>query len=79
MNPPLNTPRASAPAQSYRLELLRALPDIESAVLRKLGFVRRYKDGVTLAQRGQLMTSVLVLVRQVQPAVRTVVMPAAMR
>jgi len=39
------------------------LPDIESAALRKLGFVRRYKDGVTLAQRGQLMTSVLVLVR----------------
>lgn len=47
--------------QSYRLDLLQALPALESEALRKLGAVYRYRDGATLAQRGQPMKSVLVL------------------
>jgi len=49
--------------QSYRLDLLQALPALESEALRKLGAVYRYSDGATLAQRGQRMKSVLVLTK----------------
>jgi CRP-like cAMP-binding protein len=41
--------------------LLQVLPASEAEALRKLGVVHRYRDGATLAQRGQRMKSVLVL------------------
>lgn len=66
VNPrPLNSrplqPDPSVAPFSYRLDLLKELPTLESAALRELGAVRRYRDGATLAQRGQRMTSVLVV------------------
>ncbi|MBL8341546.1 MAG: Crp/Fnr family transcriptional regulator [Rubrivivax sp.] len=53
----------SADSSAYRLDLLQALPASESEALRKLGVVHRYRDGATLAQRGQPMRSVLVLTK----------------
>lgn len=61
MNPQKDHSDPLAAPLSYRLDLLQELPAPESAALRKMGAVLRYRDGATLAQRGQRMTSVLVL------------------
>lgn len=61
MNTVRHDPASSPTPPSYRLDLLRALPVPESEALRKMGAVSRYRDGATLAMRGQQMQSVLVL------------------
>jgi len=49
--------------RSYRLDLLRELPEAAAEALRAQGVKRRHADGVTLVQRGQPMRSVLILLR----------------
>lgn len=56
-------PEPNSAPRSYRLDLLQALPASEAEALRKLGSVHRYRDGTTLALRGQRMKAVLVLTK----------------
>lgn len=63
MSPLRHDPDTSRGTPSYRLDLLQALPASESEALRKLGATCRYRDGATLARRGQRMKSVPVLTK----------------
>lgn len=54
---------AVGPAVSYRSDLLKSLPAAAAAQLLRRGHRRRVPDGATLAQRGQPLGSVLVLIR----------------
>jgi CRP/FNR family transcriptional regulator, cyclic AMP receptor protein len=63
VNPSRRASRGLLRSPSYRLDFLRELPPATAEVLRRHGVKRRHASGVTLVQRGQSMTSVVVLLR----------------
>ena len=63
MSPDHRAFKGAPPIRSYRLDLLGELPQADAEALRARGVRRRHVDGVTLVQRGQPMSSVLILLR----------------